>query len=77
MIVLSLGLAQAFLTVLSLRLPCVVGDRGGQAAGPVTSAMRRKRPTTVSGPHVAMGREPTFALQKSKPFRGRLVPSGS
>jgi hypothetical protein len=29
-----------------------IGDRGGQAAGPVTSAMRRKRPTTVSGRHV-------------------------
>jgi hypothetical protein len=27
----------------------------GQTTGPVTSAIRRKRPTTVSRPHVAMG----------------------
>ena len=40
------------------------GDRGGQAAGPVTSAMRRKRPTTVSGPHVVMGHNQTRALQQ-------------
>jgi len=49
---------QALFDSAVLRLPCVIGDRGGQAAGPVTSAMRRKRPTTVSGPHVVMGESP-------------------
>jgi hypothetical protein len=42
----------------------VIRDRVGQAAGPATSAMPRKRPTTVSGPHVAMGHDRTPAARQ-------------
>jgi hypothetical protein len=38
-----------------LRLPCVISDRTGHAAGPATSAMPRKRGPAVKMAPVAIG----------------------
>jgi hypothetical protein len=45
----------------------------GKAAGPATSAMPRKQPTTVSGPHVAMGQEETLVPQQTPLLFDHLV----
>ncbi len=65
MIALSLGRCKPLSDGAVLRLRCVNRDRAGQAAGPATSAMPRKRRLAVKMSPVAKGQKRSFGLTQS------------
>jgi hypothetical protein len=75
MIALSLGLCKPLFRCRPAIALCH-RDRAGQAAGPAISAMPRKRQLAVKMAPVAMGHEPTYAVQQIWSLLDQLVGSG-